>query len=180
MRSDASKADPLLSPTSPQPPQFYLRVPEGKVFGPATLAELDCWVQEGRLDAQCEIRPAESNLWQKATRRYPVLGLPEEVGAGSPFQTNSGPDALGTYYLSSRGGLVLLLALLGLVGFCPIFSVTAWTMAYTDLEHMSAKRMNLHGRTMVLTAYYLGMLVTVGFGLMFVAVLMLSLLRFLI
>ena len=180
MHSDASDADHLPRPLGSQAPQFYLRVPEGKVFGPVTLAELEHWVEEGRLDAECEIRPAESNLWQKAARRYSVLNLPEGVGAGFPFSANSSQEGPETYYLTSRGGLVLLLALLGLVGFCPIFSLAAWTMAYTDLEHISAHRMNPRGRTMVLGAYYLGMLTTIGFGLMFVALLMISLLQLLI
>lgn len=180
MPSDAPNAEHSPRPRDPQRPQFYLRVPEGKVFGPVTLVELDLWVQQGRLDSECEIRPVESNLWQKAGRRYPILNLPEAIGAGCPFQANSGLDAPNSYYLSHRGGLVLLLAVLGVVGFCPIFSLAAWAMAYTDLEHMSARRMNPHARTMVLWAYYLGMLTTIGFGLIFVAVLMLSLLRLLI
>lgn len=159
---------------------FYLRVPEGKVFGPISAEDLNQWVVEGRIDAACEIRSAESSAWQKATRRYPVLALPEGVGAGSPFLGENRQGTSSNYYLSHRGGLTLLLALIGLLGFCPIFSVTAWAMAYTDLEHMKAERMNPAGRRYALWAYYLGMLATLGYGLIFLALLMISLLQLLV
>lgn len=161
-------------------PHFYLRVPEGKVFGPVPAQQLNRWVMEGRLDAECEIRTVEGSIWQKARYRYPILALPEGVASGSPFLGENARSSPGGYYLAHRGGWNLLLAVIGLVGFCPIFSLAAWAMAYTDLEHMATERMDPAGRPYALWAYYLGMLTTIGYGLIFMALLMISLVQILI
>ncbi|GAA4442306.1 hypothetical protein GCM10023155_49210 [Bremerella cremea] len=167
-------------PPSKEAPLYFVRIPEGQIFGPVPLPQLDQWVTEGRIDQNCELRPATSNSWEKSTDHYPILGLPEQVGAGKPFHKALTQDAVSAYLLPNRAIPTLFLALIGLIGVCPIFSIAAWSMAHADLEEIANERMQSQGLPMLRWAHLLGIIGSVGYGLLYIALLMVSMLKALI
>lgn len=157
-------------------PLFYVRIPEGQIFGPVPRPEIDQWVLEGRIDNQCELREVTSDLWKKSSHYYPILALPEEVGSGTPFHKAIKTNNQAAYCFPHRGGASLLFALVGLMGMCPIFSIAAWSMAYADLEGIEQERIDPSGRTMLVWAHNLGMIGSIGYILIFLAFLMVAML----
>jgi len=176
----SSAPDPSQSALSNEGPLYFVRLPEGQIFGPIPSAELDKWVLEGRIDHQCELRPANSHAWEKSTQRYPILALPEHVGAGLPFHQVKVSETNAAYLVPHRGIPSLIFALIGLLGICPIFSIAAWSMAHADLEEIDKQHMNPSGRTLLLWANYLGMAGVIGYGILFLGFVMVALLRFVI
>ena len=53
---------------------WRLKTPDGEIYGPATSRELDEWVEEGRVDAECQLALGEQP-WTSALQRYPELGV---------------------------------------------------------------------------------------------------------
>jgi hypothetical protein len=45
---------------------YLVRAPDGKEYGPASLAELTSWVKEGRIAAQQEVRRSDMQYWAAA------------------------------------------------------------------------------------------------------------------
>ncbi|WP_147274327.1 hypothetical protein [Bremerella cremea] len=69
-----------------------------------------------------------------------------------------------------------MFAIAGLMGFCPVFSVAAWSMAYADLEGIEQERVDPSGRTMLTWAHNLGMIGSIGSMILFLAFLMVAML----
>jgi hypothetical protein len=57
-----------------------------------------------------------------------------------------------------RGGLILVLGILGWIIGCPIFSVAAWMMGSSDLREMRCGRMDPAGKGLTQAGYILGMI----------------------
>jgi hypothetical protein len=55
------------------PATWYMRTPEGQEYGPATRADLDRWLAEGRIAADCQLRDGEHGTWQSADQVFPEL-----------------------------------------------------------------------------------------------------------
>ncbi len=169
-------------PQAPQPalpeddPLFHVRIPEGQIFGPVPRIQLDQWVIEGRIDNQCDLCEVDSGIWKKSFHYYPILDLPEEVGAGTPFYKARRAETQAAYCFPHRGGASLLFAIIGLMGACPIFSIAAWSMAYADLEGIEQERVDPSGRPMLVWAHNLGMIGSIGYAILFLAFLMVAML----
>ncbi|MFK7766029.1 MAG: hypothetical protein AB8B55_02220 [Mariniblastus sp.] len=76
-------------PTPPTPqqtstPQFYIDSVAGQTYGPVTQAELNSWVQQGRVTADCIIRQSNLQTGMAASAYFPSLGQ----SAGSQPNTN--------------------------------------------------------------------------------------------
>lgn len=171
MRTDSQASNSTLPEDQPL---FLVRIPEGQIFGPVPRSQVDQWVIEGRIDGKCEMREAGTNTWEKSANFYPILALPEEVGAGTPFHKARKPQNQAVYQFPHRGGASLLFAVIGLMGGCPIFSVAAWAMAYADLEGIEQQRVDPAGRTMLVWAHNLGMIGSIAYGVIFLAFLMVA------
>jgi hypothetical protein len=63
------------------------------------------------------------------------------------------------YVAPHRGGLVLVLGLLGLFS-CPLFSFIAWIMGSHDLKEMRAGRMDRSGESLTMAGMILGMILS--------------------
>ncbi|QDU75347.1 hypothetical protein Pan97_23770 [Bremerella volcania] len=161
-------------------PLFFVKIPEGQIFGPVPSKELDQWVLQGRIDRQCELRRTNSQVWEKSDQRYPILALPEQVGSGSPFHQVRLNETNAPYLVPHRGIPSLIFALVGLLGICPIFSIAAWSMAHSDLEEIDKEHMDPGGRTLLLWANYLGMAGVIGYGVLFLGFLLVAMLRLLL
>ncbi|WDI42214.1 hypothetical protein [Bremerella sp. P1] len=176
----SSAPEPSQTASPDEGPLFFVKIPEGQIFGPVPSKELDQWVQEGRIDRQCELRRTDSQVWEKSDQRYPILALPEQVGSGSPFHQVKLNETNAPYQLPHRGIPSLIFALVGLLGVCPIFSIAAWSMAHSDLEEIDKQHMNPNGRVMLLWANYLGMAGVIGYGILFLGFLLVAMLRMLL
>ena len=126
------------------PATWYMRTPEGQEYGPATRADLDRWMGEGRIAGDCQLRDGEHGMWQSADQVFPELTpapivptpmpapaantwvpptpLPSYAAAQSttPYDPGrpAGPDNYAptapAYQTPHRGALILVLGLLGI------------------------------------------------------------------
>src|SRR5690606_8463177 len=118
------------------------KTPEGQTYGPVERGELDKWLGEGRIAADCDLREGNGG-WMPAERVYPLLA-PRPIGA------YRAPRASGLPLAAHRASLILGLAIAGLVTAvffgCPVFCIMAWVMGGSDLREMDAGRMDPSGR----------------------------------
>ncbi len=70
-------------------PLWRMRTPDGEIYGPATAAELDEWVVEGRVDAACEISTDDLD-WFPADVRYPELAAADRILDAAPLLADGG------------------------------------------------------------------------------------------
>lgn len=167
------------SPAPPTPtaraPRWQLRTPEGLVFGPVDRAQLDQWVREGRVTADCQVRDEVEDQWHAADEIYPALIERTPSGVADPRlqlpvsnSPESGVSPRGPSAGSDdrvvlrphRGPLILTLALVGLLVQCPIFSVLAWVMGSSDLEEIYVGRMDPEGLKATRAGRMLGMIMS--------------------
>ncbi len=167
--------------------RWYMKTPEGQTYGPVDKSELDRWVAEGRVTADCEVRENESLQWQAADQAFPALRPVTHIAAGgdASYATSSsysgyrggGTPGAATAYSSAgaaqssftssshlvphRGGLILVLGILGFVVTCPILSIMAWVMGSQDLHEMRAGRMDPGGMGLTQAGQILGMIYSV-------------------
>lgn len=91
--------------------------------------------------------------WSAPASDSPYSPSASAASAGSPF----GATAAG-YVVPHRGGLILVLGLVGFVIGCPIFSLMAWVMGSHDLREMRAGRMDRSGEGLTQVGQILGMI----------------------
>jgi phage FluMu protein Com len=175
---------PSLAETTLQPAaNWYMRTPEGQTYGPVTREELDRWILEGRLAADCMLANSGQGPWKGAAEVFPALrSTPAPVrpqsaspSAASPFKGtafqapspfaerpgNIQPAASLRHLQPHRGGLILVLGILGLVVNCPIFSFMAWAMGSADLREIQAGRMDPSGEGLTRAGHILGMILSI-------------------
>ena len=146
---------------------WHVRMPEGPIYGPVPWHEVQSWAAEGRIVADCELAEAASGPWRRADELLPFLAAgiaqPEPSSAPNSYPwppAANGSQSLG-YVAPHRGGLVLVLGLLGFVGTCPIFSFLAWIMGSHDLREMRAGRMDRTGESATLAGMIFGMIISI-------------------
>jgi hypothetical protein len=149
---------------------WHVRAPDGPIYGPIAWDEVLAWADEGRIDADCQLARAGDGPWQAATELIPTLpanGSSAALGQAAaapypwtPAAVSSASAAANGYVAPHRGGLVLILGLLGLFS-CAVFSVVAWVMGSHDLGEMRAGRMDRSGEGLTLTGMLLGMIVSI-------------------
>ena len=186
---------------SEKPANWYMQTPEGQEYGPAPRGDVERWVAEGRVTADCRLKSGEAGAWQSADSFFPALTPPAPTPVWTPPMTpvstavsyqpaaatsGAAPFALGnspsygstrpasTYQVQHRGGLILLLGLLGIIlEPCPgpIFAIAAWVMGSNDLREMDAGRMDKSGSDLTRAGMIMGMIISVlwilallGFG----------------
>ncbi len=161
-----------------QPPEdktWRLKTPEGQIYGPVSKQELDQWVTDGRVTADCYVAPDEST-WNRAEAVYPVLKpTPVAVrtsplagsaaaGFGGAAGNPRGQAAAGggqtryRYTAAHRGGLILALGVVSWVVGCPVFGLFAWTMGSADLREMRLGRMDPSGMGLTQAGQIIGMI----------------------
>ena len=160
---------------APPAARWHMRTPEGQTYGPVDEEELARWAREGRLAGDCELASSAAGPWQPATVKFPALRRPAPEPIRTPvvppaytptFQAPSpfAPSATGPanrYLVPHRGGLILVLGLLGFIVGCPIFSLMAWVMGSGDLREIRSGRMDPSGEALTRAGQILGMLVAI-------------------
>jgi len=151
---------------------WYMKTPEGQVYGPVAKTELDCWLAEGRISAECTLRTGADGDWRPADDYYGALSprpqVPTPTSTAAPSPTRVAPggqpgrtdlsDRADAYSVPHRGGIILALGILGWVFSCPIFSVMAWIMGSSDLREMRAGRMDARGMGLTQAGHILGVI----------------------
>ena len=147
---------------------WHLRTPDGPTYGPISWSQLRQWAAEGRVSSNCQLAEDSDGRWRPATDFFP--GIPTAPGpAPTPSPTTypwsvqqvsemSGGGA--GYVHPHRGGLILILGLLGFIMTCPIFSLMAWVMGSHDLAEMRAGRMDKSGEGLTQVGRVLGMILS--------------------
>jgi phage FluMu protein Com len=160
---------------------WHLRTPDGQIFGPVGWPQMVQWAAEGRIAADCFLGNSASGPWRGAAEIFPSLrstakpvenlappsqhlwAPPEATGVegfgASPMQLSAGPAGSG-YVRPHRGGLILVLGVLGVAVNCPIFCFMAWVMGSADLAEMRAGRMDKSGEGVTRVGQVLGMILS--------------------
>jgi len=176
--STAPLADTPTASDDVATPSWHMRTPEGQTYGPVQREELDRWVLEGRLAADCQLATDAAGPWQSASAVFPALRQRTPAPAPtfqppSPFAPPSPLVNSATHYqIPHRGGLILVLGLLGFVVGCPIFSLMAWVMGSGDLREIRSGRMDPSGEGLTRAGQILGMLLAIPWILVAVIVLL--------
>ena len=145
------KAAPLVELPPADGTHWYLRTPEGPIYGPTTEVEFYRWLNEGRVTSDCHVS-AGDNRWQPAGRRFPEL-----VGS-QPLPVFTIPESVWRpRYKPHRGPLILTLGIIGIVTSTFIPSIMAWVLGTHDLAEMDAERMDAAGRGLTQAGRFLGM-----------------------
>jgi hypothetical protein len=157
------------------PAEWHMRTPEGQTYGPVTREELDRWMTQGRIAVDCQLGKSPTGPWEPAPAMFPALMLqapkpapqpaptfqPASPFSGNPYAPSSG--ATGQFVNPHRGGLILVLGLVGIIMGCPIFSLMAWVMGSGDLREMRAGRMDRSGEGLTQAGQLLGMIPSILF-----------------
>lgn len=161
--------------SSGPPADWHMRTPEGQTYGPVTRDELDRWSTQGRLSADCQISQSPAGPWEQATTMFPNLPRPappptppaprfqpaspfSPPASNSPASTGGSNPYANQYVQPHRGGLILVLGIVGIVMGCPIFSLMAWVMGSGDLREMRSGRMDRSGEGLTQAGQLLGMI----------------------
>jgi phage FluMu protein Com len=160
---------------------WHLKTPEGPIYGPITWPMVQSWAAEGRIAADCQLAESRTGPWHEAGELLPQLRPspkpasvgsaapathpwmspePGEAGGGGNPYSAPGTAAIGSYVAPHRGGLILVLGLIGFAISCPIFSLMAWVMGSHDLHEMRAGRMDRSGEGLTQAGQVLGMILS--------------------
>lgn len=154
--------------------RWYMKTPEGRIYGPVVKHEMDRWLSEGRITAECTLRTGDDENWQTADQIYGVLRpVVSQTGHANPFgdldssaqRRSGGGHSMPTvntggnsFAAPHRGVLILIFGILGWVFSCPIFSVAAWVMGSSDLREMRTGRMDSSGMGLTQAGHILGLI----------------------
>ena len=155
--------------------QWSMKTPDGSEYGPVSKEELDQWLREGRISADCFLKSSATGKWQPAADVYQMLrssssrpttgGQYVAGGAATNFPTSNNPfqdtqTGLGSYGTpppgleDHRGVLILILGMISwmaclIAGPCGIsVSIVAITLGAMDLKKMNQGHMDPSGKTM--------------------------------
>jgi hypothetical protein len=162
---------------------WYLRIPEGVLYGPVCRLQLDRWVREGRVSVGCKLRRVSGEQWLAAESVYPdleihaVQGNFDAGGISTPGvpQLSSDPfinsalaspiAASARKQLTHRAALVLTFAIVGIFVPCPVFSFMAWNFGTQDLHDMEIGLMDRAGYRTTALGRQLGMAMVFIWGM---------------
>lgn len=152
---------------------FWVKVPDGNVYGPADASTILSWADQGRVNGACEVNPNGSQLWlnftvwrlQQSERRS---SSPEggSSGVGSPnlfgdqFGVQPIPANQKPITASGQGLLILSLGLISwflcptILG-APLCSVITLILATNELRKISEGRAPRNDRMLVLIGMWL-------------------------
>ena len=139
--------------------QWRMRAPEGQTYGPVSKKDLDGWISEGRVTADCELHCEGTGLWQGAAEVYPVL-RPQPQSATRSQSESATATRRYRHIEPHRGILILVLGILSWIS-CPIFGIVAWVLGNNDLREIRAGRMDPSGRGLTQAGQILGMVLVI-------------------
>ena len=178
-KSEQTHSD-LEATVGPVVERWCMKTPDGSIYGPVSKTELDQWLADGRISAQCQLQRDGETTWQVAGLVYPQLGTVPDAAAptGSaqyyqPAPGHSGGAAhAGPYpqrprgnYRAHNGIVILLLGIFGFTFTCPILSVVAWVMGTSELKGIRAGTVDPEGKGLATAGMVMGIVGTAIFAL---------------
>jgi len=161
---------PIVWQTAPavgagQPDRWHLKSTDGLTYGPVSKADLDQWMQQGRITAQAQVMSEADGRWVWAGQFYPQLGsftTDTAAPASATINPYAPPGAaygwtLSGYREQHRGPVILALALVGIF-FCNIACIVAVVMAIIDLNKMAQGTMDKSGKGLTIAGLVVGAL----------------------
>ena len=82
-------------------PLLQLKTPDGSVYGPVPRDEMDRWLNEGRITAQCELLDEQGNHRHWASELYPQLSNVASPPPPPPSDAGSQPAPVTVYPVAS-------------------------------------------------------------------------------
>jgi hypothetical protein len=174
------------NPPAKETERWFLRIDDGREFGPIDRPTLDQWFRERRIGPGSQLRRENETAWRPAASVFPSLAMmgsaqPAGSSAANPFSDNPyqspgaargatrGPayGATRAYAEAHRGGLILALGIVSWVTGCFLIGIAAWIMASGDLKKMRAGVMDSSGMGLTQAGMIIGIIHTVLTGLMF-------------
>lgn len=173
---------PPAAPSTVATGKWLLRTPERIIYGPVERDELESWVRQGRVTADCDLRRDDESTWRPADTLFPAIAPwnphhPPQPASSTPRPaagTSGGAPATGAAREENlsgsaaasdapaktpdRGVLILTLGIVGIFSLCPVFSAMAWVMGTADQQEMRAGRMDARGLRATSWGRLLGMI----------------------
>ena len=179
-QQDDSSAESGSKPIGELPERWLMRTPDGNEYGPVPKNELDQWMREGRVSAQCSLRQENQSQWNPASLVYPNLASatsapsPQISSSGNPFAAPMQQPHRQTYqprrtYTRAHNGVtVLVLGILALVFPCIgiILGPIAWAMGSSELGALKRGEIDPDAHGIIMAGYVLGIIATCFWGLM--------------
>ena len=150
---------------------WYVKTPEGQIYGPVSRIELEKWTTEGRVSYDCKLRKTTNAEWQPAWQEFSALKPPDRVfDSPNPFSTppNASTESVyrkasvsrGNYKEAHRGVPILILGIASFA-FCPLAGIPAWIMGSADLQKMKVGIMDPEGKTLTTIGMVIGIVMVV-------------------
>lgn len=174
------------NPPAKETERWFLRIDDGREFGPIDRPTLDQWFRERRIGPGSQLRRENETAWRPAATVFPSLAMtgpaPSAGGnAANPFADNPYQSPAATrspsygapygatraYAEAHRGGLILALGIVSWVTGCFFIGIAAWIMAVGDLKKMRAGVMDNSGMGLTQAGMIIGIIHTVLGGLGF-------------
>jgi DNA-directed RNA polymerase subunit RPC12/RpoP len=176
---------PAVPPADAGTGRWYVHSFEGQRYGPISKEELDQWVREERLTADCQVFQEGWPQWRWAADVYPSLRAASDLSLKKPISTappaapRGGPGAEphpyaspqapggpvpavpGQWFVPHRGALILTLGLLSFLLTCVLLGLPAWIMGMNDIKEMRAGRMDPSGEGLTIAGMVLGIIATI-------------------
>jgi hypothetical protein len=186
--SSRSFANPPAKETAVE--RWYMKIDDGREFGPVERRTLDQWYAERRIGATTQLKREFDANWQPARNVYAALGSATQNPPANPFADQPQqygyamptPGGYGsrTFAEPHRGGLILTLALVSwLVPGCFFLGAVAWIMGASDLKKIREGVMDPSGQGMTQAGTIIGAIATVlaliGIAFFFLAIMVAAL-----
>src|SRR5262245_49846997 len=68
---------PGIAQAPPLGEEWHLKTADGEEYGPVSREELDGWLEEGRITAECQLLSGGEEQWRWATEVFPELDQPK-------------------------------------------------------------------------------------------------------
>jgi hypothetical protein len=152
--------------------RYFVRTPNGVVYGPSDVKTVNDWIQQGRLDDTCHIRSHNSEQWigipawqfQLKRTANPVMGYGSTASATNQFGAAPVSSNQSAGYVKSGNGIwVLLLGIFSWI-LCVTFiggiicSILAIVLGINELSNIRNGKSPESDRAFALIGMWLGIL----------------------
>jgi len=158
----------LLETSSDELPVWHMRTSDGLTFGPVPAGQLNDWVMQGRVSADCGLARDTPRDWMLADEIFPFLKtLPSTQDDGSQLaakvenddarlESDAILEGRNSEVKPHRGGLILTFGICSWLTQCAGCGIIAWSLGHQHLREMEAGRMDPQGRTATRIGVLLG------------------------
>jgi hypothetical protein len=122
--------------------EYYFKATAGNEYGPLGQTQIRDWLEQGRMDGNSLVRPADSDDWSPLSDHPELSGLLAPQSAATPAPPHV---ASASQLPPHQGALILTFGIVSIVCCFP-FGIAAWIMGNKDLQKIDAGLMDPTGR----------------------------------